>query len=158
MRDNRLRKVILRWLQAYALAALAGILIVLAVLGTTIYLMQYLGSLVSLKDFHPPFELAIVSTALGGFLLTVAYHEGRPQLNHWLKINARLFLGAAVSFSLVYVLLFLISSITSDPLRLVDWLAIVLTDVILVTSAFLFSIALVLLTLILIRWKPPFDL
>jgi hypothetical protein len=137
------------------LVVLAGILIPLLIIGTTVYLIQYIGAFTSLKDFHPPFELAILSTALGGFLLTIAYHESRLQLNHWLKINARLFLGAAVSFTLVYILLFLIRSITSNPLRLVDWLAVGLTDLIIVASVFLFSFALVLLTVIVIRWKAP---
>src|SRR4030042_7086831 len=72
---------------------------IMVVLGTVAVLIEFTRSLVDLKEVAPPFELAIVSTALGGFLLPVALSSRLPHLNRHITNAASLFLGAAISFS-----------------------------------------------------------
>jgi hypothetical protein len=136
----------------FLLALLFGLLLVMIFFGTVIYLIDYVGSLVDLKQVSPPFELAVVSTALGGFLLSAARRRWSRHVDPSITASSRLFLGAAVSFSAVYVLLFLIKSMTGH-LNWVDWLAIGFTDFLLVVAASAFAVGLVVLSYAILFWN-----
>jgi hypothetical protein len=116
--------------------------------GIFIQNIEYIGSLVSLKEATPPFELAILSIALGGFLLPVSLrhditppsHKIGPLLEPDIRITARLSLAAAFSYTSLYALLQLVKHLTG-PLNWADWFPVIATDTFLALAPLLFAIA-----------------
>ena len=128
-------------------------LYVLIVVGILAYLIKYIDALVHNKPVESPLQLALAATALGGFILIVAFYEREgdyeQKLKKELKRVAKFFLAAAVSFIIAYLLLFVIQSLNSPTLGPLDWFLGVFTAASMVSAAIFFAQALVELISIL---------
>jgi hypothetical protein len=140
---------------------LLGVLASVIYAGMYIHNLEYIGSLASLKEATPPFELAILSTVLGGFLLPVALKMSReaPSLRSCIRpdimITARLFIAAAFSYTTLYALLTLVKHLTA-PLNWTDWLVIAFADIFIGIAPVIFAASLSCLGYIIIFgtfWK-----
>jgi hypothetical protein len=139
------------------------VLFLLAVLGTLVFAgmiiqnVEYIGSLSSLKEATPPFELAILSTVLGGFFLPVALKipkrtsSSRKLARSSIMLTARLFLAAAFSYTTLYALLYLVKNL-SVPSNWVFWLIAVPTDTFLIIGPLTFAAGLTCLALVILYW------
>ena len=125
------------------------LLYMLIVVGILVYVIRYIDSLVHDKPVDSPLQLALVASALGGFILLGAFYGQTPAVRIHLKRIAKSFLAAAISFIMVYLLLNIVHLMKSPTLSWIDQ-AIVYAAAFFITSASVsFALALVWLTRIL---------
>lgn len=129
------------------------LLYVLIVVGLFAYFVHYIDSLVHNRPVESPLQLALVSTALGGFILLGAFYGDTPQQRLRLKKIAKLFLGAAIAFTVSYLLILVLHGMNPPSLGPIEWFLVVVTSIALGVAAFLFAAAVVYLLNLLLRFK-----
>lgn len=112
--------------------------------GIIVYFVRYMGSLVTREPAHSPLELATIAAALGGLILLGAFYRENKPLGPELKKIAKLFLGAAVSLTVLFFLFEMVASMQST-LGLGEWLVIVVTWAAMLVAGLSLGLALVLL-------------
>lgn len=118
------------WLKTLSVSIGIGILYTLSTLGVMAYFIKYIASLASEQPSVSPLELAAASGGLCGLILLGAFYQKGSPIEHTLKLTAKLFLAATISFVIAFFLLELVSVIRSETLNAAEWTAVIVTDVV----------------------------
>lgn len=141
-------------------SAILGVIVFLfSFVGVVAYFLKYMPSLRSLdasKAIPPsPIELAGISATIGGLILIGAFYKeskdgedtGQGSL---LKLTAKLFLGAAISFVIMFLSLEYLSILPAEEkLSFMNWVAVIVVDISMAIGGFTLSIGLSILAVIL---------
>jgi len=119
------------------------ILYLLVFFGVFAYFVRYINSLASKEAATSPLQLATIAAALGGLILVGAFYNKEAPLERELRNAAKLLLGAAVSFTVTFLLLEYVSLIKSPTLNFGEWLVVIAAGFAIVTGGITLCLGLV---------------
>ncbi len=149
----RLRRIWAK-IEAPATQLFAVTLYALIVVGVVAYVYRYIGALVKGNPVDSPLQLASIAAALGMFILIGAFYReksvegqkplenGKLPLHSRLRRAAKLFLAAAASFTIVFLLLEAVVGVGDAELEFAHWILIGFTSLSIVIAGISFSMAL----------------
>lgn len=143
-RNPRLRRI---WaeIESTLVPIFLAVLYSLVAVGIVAYFLRYISALVTREPTPSPLQLATVAAALGGLILIGAFYKEKSPIEPELKRIAKLFLGAAVSFIIVFLLLQAVSMIKSPTLGWAEWLLVVMTGISITAAGITLCLALIFL-------------